>query len=176
MKTGHYAPIVITSTIITTLACGLLVTLKPESGPGEWIVYQLMVGIGIGLGMQQAAVIVQHVLSPADIPIGIATVTFFQALGPMIMVSVAQNVFGQQLSKKIFHLLGPNVITPKMIFNSGATRLVDLVPEEENRQLIVGDVVAAINSALGSVWYSAVVAAALSGFGALGMKWQKLKK
>ncbi|KAF2839733.1 MFS general substrate transporter [Patellaria atrata CBS 101060] len=166
-KTGLFAPAVILSTIITSIACGLLSTLTPNSGPAEWIGYQLMVGIGIGLGMQQAAVIIQHTLRVEDIPLGIAVVTFFQASGPAIMVSVAQNVFIQRLSQR----LGNTVtgLDPHDIISTGATNLRNLVSKEDQ-----ATVINAINYALVWVWYTCTILGANSVWGILGMDWKKL--
>jgi hypothetical protein len=168
-KTGFFAPVVVASSIITTIACGLLSTLRPDSVAGAWIGFQLLVGIGIGLGMQQAAVIVQQTLAQGDIPLGIAAVTFFQASGPAIMVAVAQNVFEKNLQT---HLAGviPG-LTAGEIFNTGATNLTSLVPVEDKATVVNG-----INSALVWVWYSCTIIAALSVFGIAGMDWRKLNK
>ena len=169
IKTGHYGPVVVASTVITTVACGLLFTLKPSSGAGEWIGYQILVGIGIGLGMQQAAVIVQNFFGPEDIPTAIAAVTFFQASGPTIMVSVAQNVFDQRLAADLVKII-PG-ITPKVVLNTGATNLRKLVPESQ-RDVVIN----AINNALSRTWLACLIVSALSVIGVVGMKWKVIKR
>ena len=163
-RSGHYGPVVAASTVLTTVACGLLFTLKPSSTAGEWIGYQILVGIGIGLGMQQAAVIVQNFVEPSDIPTAISAVTFFQASGPTIMVSVAQNVFNQQLAADLVDVI-PGIST-KAIFETGATRLHDLVPDGQK-----SIIVSSINDALSRVWLACLIVSALSILGVFGMKW-----
>ncbi|KAK3171195.1 hypothetical protein OEA41_003279 [Lepraria neglecta] len=168
-KTGFFAPIITASIIITSVACGLLSLLQPNSGPDMWIGFQLLVGIGIGLGMQQAAVIVQQTLKQEDIPLGIAAVTFCQASGPAIMVSVAQGVFSQRLAWNLEGMI-PG-LTRSVIYNTGATNLTALVPASQ--QVTVID---AVNRALVWVWYSCTIMAALSVLGATGMDWRKLNQ
>lgn len=168
-KTGFFAPIITASITITSVGCGLLSLLRSNSGPGMWIGFQLLVGIGIGLGMQQAAVIVQQTLKQEDIPLGIAAVTFCQASGPAIMVSVAQSVFSRRLvgnlEGKITWLSG------RVIYNTGATKITASVPASQ-KVLVVH----AVNDALVWVWYSCTIMAALSVLGAAGMDWRKLNQ
>jgi hypothetical protein len=52
-----------------------------------------MVGIGVGLGMQQGCVVVQNGLDQGDIPSAISIVMFFQALGASLLISITQSVF-----------------------------------------------------------------------------------
>lgn len=160
---------VVASTVITSIGCGLLSLLNPTSSAGQWIGFQLLVGIGIGLGMQQAAVIVQQTLTQEDIPLGIAAVTFFQASGPAIMVSVAQNVFNQRLLGRLSTQI-PELTFTKII-NTGATRLVATVAPD--RRAII---IQAINYALTWVWYSCTILAVLSVLGIAGMDWRKLNQ
>ena len=157
------------STIVTSIACGLLSLLSPSSSAAEWIIFQLLVGIGIGLGMQQAAVIVQQTLPAEDIPLGIASVTFFQASGPAIMIAVAQNVFDQRLLSRLTDQI-PG-LTLKKIIDTGATKLVSTVAMD--KQVVV---ISAINYALTWVWYSCTILATLSVLGILGMDWRKLNQ
>lgn len=169
IKTGHYGPVVTAAAVITTVACGLLYTLTPSSGAGEWIGYQILVGIGIGLGMQQAAVIVQNFSGPDDIPTAIAAVTLFQASGPTIMVSVAQNVFDQRLASNMVEII-PG-ITSKIVFDTGATNLRNLVSDSQ-KDLVIN----ATNDALSRTWLACLIVSALSIIGIIGIKWKIIKK
>lgn len=72
------------------------------------------------------------------------------------------------LYKKLINLL-PG-LTSTEIFNSGATKIVGLLPASETS---VG--LGRISSALTESWYVAVIAACLSGLGALGIGFKKFK-
>lgn len=166
---GFHIPFIVAATILTTIGCGLLTTLDVHAGPAKWIGYQALAGIGVGLGMQQAVIAVQNVLSPEDMPIGTAVIAFFQTLGPAIMVSVAQNVFDQRLTAG----LGANApgVSTSSILVSGATNVTRVVKPAELPLVLVD-----INNALTQTWYVAVAVAALSGIGACGMEWKGLRK
>jgi len=50
---GYYAPFMIASSVLMAIGAGLLTTFKVNTGHAEWIGYQALFGIGVGLGMQQ---------------------------------------------------------------------------------------------------------------------------
>ena len=166
-KTGYFAPVMVACTIVSTVGCGLLSTLKPNSGAGEWIGYQLIVGIGIGLGMQQSSVIVQHALSKEDIPLGIGIVVFAQTLGPVIMMAVVQTLFDRRLVSELLSQFPQ--LTSKEVFGVGVTHLTDLVSEDQQNIVIE-----AINDSLIWVWYSCLIVSACMLFPVIGTKWRKL--
>jgi hypothetical protein len=66
----------IASSILAAVGAGLLYTLTPESDHNYWIGYQAIIGIGIGLGMQQPLIAVQTILDISEIPIGTSVVCF----------------------------------------------------------------------------------------------------
>jgi hypothetical protein len=55
---------------IMTIGSGLIYALKVNSGAGEWIGYQIVAGLGIGLALQTPFTAVQQVVKAADIPLG----------------------------------------------------------------------------------------------------------
>lgn len=166
-KTGNIAPVAFLASIISAIGVGLLTKMNAQSGPKEWISYQALVGIGIGLGMQQGVIVVQNRVDADDIPTAISTVVLFQGLGPTLLVSITQNVFDQLLFSELKSLV-PGLTTSK-IFNSGATEIIKLVPSGE-----MGEGLSRISSALTQSWYVSVAAASLSILGAFGMGFSRL--
>ncbi len=75
---GYYAPLMIVSSILAAVGGGLLSTLKPDSNHQMWIGYQCILGIGIGMGMQQPLIAVQTVLDISDVPVGTSIVSTIQ--------------------------------------------------------------------------------------------------
>ncbi|THV50220.1 hypothetical protein BGAL_0159g00050 [Botrytis galanthina] len=47
-KIGVINPFLIVGGILTTISCGLLMTLQPDSPSSKWISYQALAGIGLG--------------------------------------------------------------------------------------------------------------------------------
>jgi len=66
----------IASSVLAAVGAGLLYTLTPESDHNYWIGYQAIIGIGIGLGMQQPLIAVQTILDISEVPIGTSVVCF----------------------------------------------------------------------------------------------------
>lgn len=94
-------------------------------------------------------------------PIGTAIVMFTENLGAAIMISVAENVFTNQLTKNLERYV-PS-IDPQTVINGGATQLRnEALPEDYN---------AVLNSYNMSLMQTFYVAVALSCFSALGAVW-----
>lgn len=165
---GYYTPFVIASTVFMAIGAGLLSTLQPDSGHSEWIGYQAMFGIGVGLGMQQTLIAIQAVLPAADIPIGTAIVMFSQTLGGALFISVAQNVFQNSLLKHVKSAV-PD-IDPALVLSTGATELVHAIPS----RFLTG-VRQAYNDAVTDTFYVAVALAVMTIFGSAFFEWKSVK-
>jgi hypothetical protein len=77
----YYTPFLYASSVLMAVGAGLLATLKVDSGPARWIGYQIVFGLGVGLGMQQPMIAAQTVLELADVPVGTSIIIFTQTLG-----------------------------------------------------------------------------------------------
>ena len=166
---GYYTPFYYLSTIIMSIGAGLLTTFKTNTTHTEWIGYQVVYGLGVGFGMQQALITVQTVLPLRDIPTGAAMSMFAQTFGGALMVSVAQNVFDNQLVKNIARE-APGFGSPALILHVGATSLKNDIPPR-----LLPMVQEAYNEALTQTWYIAVAMAALSLFGSVFVQWKSIK-
>ncbi|KAH7333047.1 putative MFS multidrug transporter [Rhexocercosporidium sp. MPI-PUGE-AT-0058] len=51
-KVGYYLPFIVVGSMLVSISNGLLSTLSPETSTGKWVGYQIIGGIGRGLGMQ----------------------------------------------------------------------------------------------------------------------------
>lgn len=168
-RIGYYTPLMLASAAIMPIGAGLIYTWNLATSEGAWIGYQILLGIGVGLGMQQGAMAAQTVLAKQDVPMGVSIIMFMQQFSGAIFVSVAQNVFGAALVANLVATI-PG-LSPMMIVNTGATNLRGIVADpEELREVLV-----AYNGALQRVFLVAVVLACLSVFGAAGMQWRSVK-
>jgi hypothetical protein len=166
--TGQYVPFVYMTVLFMAIGSGLLTTFDVDSGSPMWIGYQFIFGAGVGFGMQAAFTAVQTALPLEDIPIGTAIIMFAENLTAAIMVSVAQNVFTNQLKTN----LGTYVpsIDPSIILAVGATQIKNQVAKE-----LYGAVLVAYNKALTQTLYVAVALSCCSAFGAVGLQWLSVK-
>ena len=53
-KIGYYVPICLLAAIFISVGSGLISTFSPGTQTGEWIGYQIILGVGRGLGLQMA--------------------------------------------------------------------------------------------------------------------------
>ncbi|KAJ5824851.1 Major facilitator superfamily domain general substrate transporter [Penicillium robsamsonii] len=165
---GYYTPFMIASSVLMTIGAGLLTTLELDSNHSKWIGYQAIFGIGLGLGMQQPMIVAQTALKAEDIPTGTAMVIFAQTLGGAIFVSVAQNVFQNQLVQNLAHY-APEQDSAKLI-SAGATMLRTLVTGEALHRVLI-----AWNAAIVHTFYVAVAMGALSLVGPVFIDWLSVK-
>ena len=94
-KVGYFAAPLILGVVIMSTGAGLLTTLAVHTSRAKWIGYQVVYGLGLGLGMQMPSMAAQTVLNRHDVPIGASLMFFAQWLGGAVFVSVGQNVLSK---------------------------------------------------------------------------------
>jgi MFS transporter, DHA2 family, glioxin efflux transporter len=119
--TGHYIPFTLVGTALGTVGVGLLYTLDIGSPSSQWIGYQALAGIGLGLGIQIPIIVSQAISAPEDISSVTAIMIFFQTISGAIFVSVGQSVFANKLIQTVPRLV-PGV-NPGLVVATGATEL-----------------------------------------------------
>lgn len=168
-KTGYYTPFMILGAALILMGASFTTTWKVESLPSQWIGYQVIIGAGAGLGIQQAHTAAQTVLASTDVPTGAVVLIFAQILGGSVWLSVAQNVLTSQLLRYLRDAV-PG-LNPEIILNVGATGLRDVVG------LQYLDVVLKVyNFALTRTFYCGVALAAAAFIASVGMEWKSIRK
>lgn len=119
--TGHYIPIMVVGSILSAVGCGMIYTLDVDSPSSEWIGYQALVGIGLGLIFQIPVIVAQSLVKPADLSSVSAIILFFQTMGGAIWISAAQAIFTNKLISGIA-TSAPGV-NPGLVLATGATDL-----------------------------------------------------
>jgi len=156
------------SSILTPIGAGLICTFTVSTGHSEWIGYQALWGLGLGLGMQQPSVAAQTVLKKQDVPTGAAIIFFAQGLGGSVCVSIANNIFLNKLSTGLASLPG---IDAGLVSHVGATDLRDVVSTDN-----LPAVLDVYNFALRNGFYVGVAVSAATVVGTLLMPWFNIKK
>lgn len=118
---GHYTPLIIGATALMTVGAGLVTTFDIDTVFRKWFGYQIIVGLGSGVGFNVPLVAVQTVLSMEDIPIGSVTVMFFQTLGAALFIAVGQAVFQNGLIDGLKKYASE--LDPEVMVNTGATAI-----------------------------------------------------
>ncbi|PNS21562.1 hypothetical protein CAC42_921 [Sphaceloma murrayae] len=166
---GYYTWACILGSMLASVGAGLLTTFTVNTPTSAWIGYQILYGAGIGFALQQPLIAVQTALPDRQVSEGTAIITFIQAFGGTIFISVTQNVFNNQLLANV--ALRNIPVNPADLLSEGATRIAELAPEgflEPLRE--------AYNAALTQTFYVAVATAALSAVGAAFIPWLSVKK
>ena len=164
--TGYYVPLMWASVVLTSIGAGLLTTLTGDSSSGKWIGYQIIYGIGGGLGYQQGISAAQTVLSETDITIGTALMVFVQNFGGTIFVSASNNIFDTKIVQDLAGTV-PN-LDPQVILDAGATGFRQVVSEAEYPLVLV-----AYNRAVIKTFQVGLILACLCAIGVSGVEWKR---
>ncbi|EZF34534.1 efflux pump [Trichophyton mentagrophytes] len=165
---GYYAPFMIGCCVLSSVGAGLLTTFQTDTGHAKWIGYQVIYGIGLGMGMQQGSVACQTVLSKADVPIGSSLIFFAQQLGGTIFIAVAQNIFTNKLTSGLQHIPGLDAANLAQV---GATTIRDLVKDPNTLRLVLE----VYNESVVKTYYIALAMSCVAILGALTIEWKSVK-
>jgi len=166
-KVGYYTPFMIASSVIASIGAGLLTTLTPDSSIGMWLGFQVLYGLGLGLGMQQANLAAQTVLSRRDVSVGASLMIFAQTLGGSVFLSVGQNLLSNGLVEGLSGVAG---LTPEQIVSTGATDLRGVVPAD-----MLPEVLDIYNDALRNTFRAGLALVCANIIGASLMEWKSIK-
>ena len=169
---GYYTPFLNLSAALFAIGAGLLTLYSVDISTGRWIGYQILAGAGVGACFQIPMTAVQTVLAQEDIPIGSASIFFFQNLGGSLFISVAQSVFENGLVQYI-QVHAPD-IAPPIILDAGATQIRNVLMQI-GKSGELKTVVAAYMSGLRDA-YRVTLALTLGAFvSSLFLEWKSVK-
>ncbi|KAI5855061.1 major facilitator superfamily transporter [Durotheca rogersii] len=168
-KSGHYVPFFVASCTVAAVGLGLLTTWGVDSSAGEWVGYQVLIGFGLGMGMQLFATAVSATLPDTDVPTGMALTTMAQFFGASIFLGVGNNVFATKFIGYVDALRIPGLDGHTLV-SAGATTLRDAVPAEYLPQVLD-----AYMDALTWTFRISLILECLAIFGAVGMEWKRVR-
>ncbi|KXX72948.1 putative HC-toxin efflux carrier TOXA [Madurella mycetomatis] len=166
---GYYAPFMIACSVVASVGYGLTTTFHPDTGSAAWIGYQIILGVGIGVGFQQPLIAVQTVLDIEDVPTGASVIVFLQTLGGALFVAVSQNVFANKLVEYVAAYV-PAIPDPSFVLGLGATGVQEAVDPA-----FLPGVTLAFNDALTQTFIVFTALSAVSILGAVFVEWHSVK-
>ncbi|KAL3440264.1 major facilitator superfamily domain-containing protein [Aspergillus insuetus] len=169
-KIGYYLPFAVASGLVVTTGSALLTTLTPYTATRNWIGFQIISGIGRGMGVQMPLLAVQTFTSRSQHSIATGLVVLSQNLGGAIFLAICQVVFSSGLSTELAKY-APG-IDAKVLEAAGASALRDVVGDDGN---VLESVLRAYNGAIVKVLYVATAAAGAAAVSAGGMGWVSVK-
>jgi MFS family permease len=164
---GYSNPAMIVGAVLSSVGSGLLTTFALNTPSSKWIGYQVLFGFGIGFGLQQPMLVVQTVLPPEDIPIGVSLITLSQMVSGSIFVSVSQSIFQNTIVG--IHNVYPNISVDTLL-TTGATNIPALFSDDQLLRVLP-----IYRNAIVNTFYVALALSCLSILGALGTEWKSMK-
>ncbi|KAH7274887.1 major facilitator superfamily domain-containing protein [Fusarium solani] len=165
---GYYTPFMIVGGILMAIGFGIITMFEVNTAKAEWIGYQLLAGIGVGMCLQQPLIAVQVVCEMVDMPTGTALIVFAQTLGGALCITAGNTVFTNTLVDKIREYV-PG-LDPYFVLGTGATNIRNAIRADQ-----LDSVVLAYNDALTTSFYVGAGTAAAAFAGALLVEWKSVR-
>ncbi|KAJ7223749.1 transporter [Mycena haematopus] len=167
---GYYWPFLVVAPFFLAVGSGLLYTLSMGSSSASIIGFQILVGIGTGMGMQNSLLAIQVEFRHEPRLLGQATSmgSFAQFLGGTIGLGVAEPVFASELAKNLLRY-APDA--PAAIVKESPTAIYTALPSE-----MIPGVVLSYTEALRIVFVLGVPVAGLALVTALFIKNIKIER
>ncbi|KAI1322440.1 major facilitator superfamily domain-containing protein [Xylariaceae sp. FL0255] len=171
--TGYYNPVLLVGMALVAIGDGLITTFQIGTPLGRWFGYQVISGLGTGVGFQISVLIVQNSVSQELVPQGTACVQFFQSLGGALFIAVAQTGFQNGLIDSL-HKDAPQ-LDPQIFINSGASNIRTVLAQIGQSDAL-DTVLKAYLQGLRNTYYISAAGAAAAFVAGLGLQWKKIEK
>ncbi|KAK7734197.1 hypothetical protein SLS63_004482 [Diaporthe eres] len=166
---GYIWPFLIFSSVFTAVGAGLFTLFDLSTSTGEWIGYQVIYGLGMGLSAQTPVMVAQNVLPLEDIPIGSGMVMFTQTFAGAIFTAVAQTLFANKLGKNLGNTGVPGV-DASSVLTEGVTSLTKGLDGHDKIAVLE-----ALNDAIVDSWKLPLALCCISIIGAVTIERRKIR-
>lgn len=168
-KVGYYLPFLVICAVVLTIGNGLLSTLSAHSSTVIWAAYQVIGGVGRGLGMQVPFLAIQANTDPAQANVATAALIFCQTFGGAVFLAIYNAIFNNALK----HELQNRVPFPPAddIIHAGASGVKLVVPPQN-----LPEALASYAKAFDTVFYLVTALSGCMVFIAFGTGWVDLRK
>lgn len=97
-RTGRWKAWLIAGGVLVTAGLGLLGTIRYDTEYWHIAIFMALLGLGIGMMMQNLVLCTQNQVEPGDLGAASSTVTFFRSLGGAVGVSALGAVLGNRIT------------------------------------------------------------------------------
>lgn len=170
---GYYTPFMIVCMALFAVGAGFLTTLTVATNYWHGFGFQILTGLGVGIGFEGGMIVAQKSMPPPNISIAISVVSFATTLGGTISLSVSQAVFNHGMLRGVAEL-APQ-IDGQVLLKSGATNIHTLLTSMGQQQSI-GSVLRAYAEGTRAVFWLVMACATAAFVAACGLRWRSLKK
>lgn len=159
-KWGRYKPIHIVGTAVILLGLGLFTLFDAESSPAEWIIFQIITAIGLGLLLTTTLAAVQAPLEEKDVGLATATWAFIRSYGAIWGISIPAAIFNTEFARLSDRISDPAVSAQlaggEAYSHVSSTFIKSFAPQVQR------EVVSVYTDTLKLVWYVSLAFAALA--------------
>ena len=128
-NTGRYKRFLLTGAVIMPVGIALMGTITYRTNLGLISLYMALIGIGMGMLMQNMVLAAQNSLTPAELSTGSAVIAFFRSLGGAIGVSALGAILGSRVATEIAAGFTEAGIKPPASLAGGTLPDVSTLPE-----------------------------------------------
>ncbi|KAI0812844.1 putative gliotoxin efflux pump, partial [Xylaria sp. FL0064] len=165
--TGIHNPFLILGPAIAAVGSGLFALLDKQSSAGQWIGFQIVLGVGVGFCLTIPLLLSQVVVKTKDVSTATPFIIFAQSVGSAFLLPTAQAVFQNELIKALRHS-APNIDSSVVLSAGANSEAISSFPEA-----IRGAIVQSYNSALRSTFVIGVPFTGIARLVSLFMPWFK---
>ncbi|MDH6215175.1 MFS transporter [Streptomyces pseudovenezuelae] len=127
-RTGRWKAWLVSGGVLVTAGLGLLGTIRYDTDYWKMGIFMALLGLGIGMMMQNLVLCTQNQVDPSDLGSASSTVTFFRSLGGAVGVSA----LGAVMSHRITHYVTDGIasLDPKYRAGlAGSNSSTDSIPD-----------------------------------------------
>jgi glucose dehydrogenase len=129
-------PIIVLGALIATAGVALMYSLNEHAPVGQWIGYESVTAIGVGLVLQLPMIANQALVSAAsDIPQATAVTLFFENMGTTLFTAAGEAAFTSRLVSSLAE--NAPSIDSALVIRAGATQLRNLFSPADLQHIIV---------------------------------------
>ncbi|WP_255471893.1 MDR family MFS transporter [Quadrisphaera setariae] len=130
-RTGRWKRWIVTGGVLLTAGLGLMGTIAWDTDYWVVAVYMALVGLGVGMMMQNLVLAVQNVTAPQDMGTASSFVAFTRSLGGSIGVSVLGAVLGHRVTGYLTSSLTEAGVDPSQLgaAGSGGVPVLSQIPQ-----------------------------------------------
>ncbi|MFD5472855.1 MFS transporter [Streptomyces sp. NPDC127105] len=126
-RTGRWKGWLVSGGVLVTAGLGLLGTIRYDTEYWKTAVFMALLGLGIGMMMQNLVLCTQNQVAPSDLGSASSTVTFFRSLGGAVGVSALGAVMAHRITDYVKDGLAD--LSPKYAASMSASGSSDTIPD-----------------------------------------------
>ncbi|NLJ55228.1 MAG: MFS transporter [Intrasporangiaceae bacterium] len=108
-RTGRYKVFMLTGVVLMIVGVWLLTRLAVGDSPWELFGAMTVLGVGLGMAMQQYTLVVQNIVSPQDMGVATATTQFSRNIGSTVGIAVYGSIMTSGLAAAVGRHLPPSL-------------------------------------------------------------------